>query len=82
MPISADEKLRAAFTSVLEVNPELDFDSLAYGQTDGWDSVAHMALISEIENVFDVMLTTDDVIGMSSFLKAKQILTTYGVNFR
>lgn len=45
----------------------------------GWDSVAHMVLMSEIENSFDIMLDTDDVIGFSSFEKGKEILKKYDV---
>ena len=78
---SSMDKLKTAFINVLGMSPADDFDSMAYGQTLGWDSVAHMALISEIETAFDIMLDTDDVIGMSSFLKAKEILARNGVSF-
>jgi acyl carrier protein len=81
MVTSSLEKLQSAFVMVLGVSPDGDFESIAYGQTPGWDSVAHMALISEIETAFDIMLSTDDVIGMSSFLKAKEIVSRSGVNF-
>lgn len=74
-------KLQSAFVNVLGVSPDSDFDSMAYGQTPGWDSVAHMALINEIEIAFDIMLATDDVIGMSSFLKAKEVVARNGVSF-
>lgn len=78
---SSLEKLKNAFINVLGVSPDDDFDLMAYGQTSGWDSVAHMALISEIETAFDIMLATDDVIGMSSFLKAKEVVARNGVSF-
>ncbi|MGA2967261.1 MAG: hypothetical protein ABSD64_13710 [Terriglobales bacterium] len=74
------EKLKTAFVKVLGVSSNGNFESMAYGQTPGWDSVAHMALISEIETAFDIMLATDDVIGMSSFLKAKEIVARNGVD--
>jgi hypothetical protein len=38
-----------------------------------------MTLVAEIENVFDVMLDTDDIIGMSDFSKAVEILQKHGV---
>jgi acyl carrier protein len=72
------DKLKNAFINVLGVSPEGDFESMAYGQTPGWDSVAHMALVAELEAAFDIMLPTDDVIGMSSFLKAKEIVVRNG----
>jgi acyl carrier protein len=72
------EKLKNVFITALGVSPEGDFDSLAYGQTPGWDSVAHMTLVAELEAAFDIMLSTDDVIGMSSFSKAKEIVVRNG----
>jgi acyl carrier protein len=38
-----------------------------------------MQLISAIENEFDIMLDTDDVIGMSSFTEAVRIVRKSGV---
>jgi acyl carrier protein len=81
MVSSSMEKLKLAFINALGVTPDADFESMAYGQTPGWDSVAHMTLISEIETAFDIMLATDDVIGMSSFAKAKEIVANNGVSF-
>jgi len=75
------DKLKAAFVSALHVPADGDFEPLAYAKTKGWDSVAHMSLIAAIESEFDVMLDTDDVIGLSSFGKAKEILTKQGVSF-
>jgi acyl carrier protein len=75
-----DEKLKAAFIEGLGIDPAAtDWASLQYRGVREWDSVAHMALVAEIEDAFDVMLETDDVIGMSSFEAAKQILAKYGV---
>jgi acyl carrier protein len=65
----------------LGVSPDDDFESMAYGQTPGWDSIAHMALISEIETAFDIMLPTDDVIGMRNFAMAQEIVARNGVSF-
>lgn len=45
-----------------------------------WDSVAHMMVIAEIEDAFDISMTTDDVIGMSSFKVAQDNLLRYGVD--
>jgi acyl carrier protein len=36
-----------------------------------------MALIAAIEEGFDIMLDAEDVINMSSFSKAKEIVTRY-----
>jgi len=72
--------LKGAFVEVIGVDPASDFNDLAYGSTVGWDSVAHMALVAAIEGAFDIMLPTDDVIDMSSFSKAKEIVAKHGIS--
>ena len=72
--------LKSTFVDVIGIDPASDFNSLVYGSTTGWDSVAHMALIAAIEGAFDIMLPTDDVIDMSSFAKAKEIVAKHGVS--
>lgn len=74
------DRLKATFTESLGLAPDVSFDSLEYAKTPGWDSVAHMRLVAEIENAFDIMLDTEDVIAMSSFGVAKDIVTKYGVS--
>ena len=55
--------------------------ALRYGETPGWDSLAHMQLVGEIEDSFDVMLEAEDVVAMSSFDEAVRILGKQGVAF-
>ena len=38
-----------------------------------------MQLVNQIELAFDIMLETDDVLDMSSFAKATEILKKHGV---
>lgn len=75
------EKLQKIFAESLNISTSLVTDELTYNSIPEWDSVAHMALIAEIEEAFDIMLDTDDVLDMSSFAKAKEILVKYEVEF-
>lgn len=77
--MSNEDTLKAAFVAGLGIDQNSDFDSLTYRGIDEWDSVAHMQLISEIEDAFDVMLETEDVLGLSSYSAAKEILKKYEV---
>jgi acyl carrier protein len=52
---------------------------LAYQSIPEWDSVGHMVLVAEIENTFNIMLDTDEIIGMSDVAKAIDILQKRGV---
>lgn len=72
------EKYLGAFKLAIQDVEDSVICGLKYRDT-GWDSVAHMVLMSEIENAFDIMLDTDDVIDFSSFEKGKQILRKYNI---
>jgi acyl carrier protein len=75
------EKLRECFSRSLGISLDHVTDDLAYNARKEWDSVGHMALVAEIEGTFDVMFDTDDILGMSTVAKAREILTRYGVSF-
>jgi acyl carrier protein len=75
------QKLRECFSRSLGIPEERVTDALAYNSLKEWDSVGHMALVVELEGTFDVMLDTDDILGMSTVAKAREILTRYGVSF-
>lgn len=72
-----EDKLRVIFSESLNINANDVIDELRYSEIPQWDSVAHMALIAAIEEGFDIMLDAEDVINMSSFSKAKEIVTRY-----
>lgn len=75
------QKLQQAFATALAVDLALITDDLAYNSIPQWDSTAHMLLIAELENSFNLLLNTDDIIDMSSVAKAREILTRHGVVF-
>ena len=76
-----EEKLIKAFAKALGVKEDIIVDELEYNSIPEWDSVAHMVLVAQIEEAFDVMLDTDDIINMSSPKKAKEILQKHGIKF-
>ncbi|MED1745812.1 acyl carrier protein [Brevibacillus borstelensis] len=75
------ELLKKAFVEALNLPPETDVEALQYNSIPEWDSLAHMALISQLDDVFDIMIDTEDVIDLSSYQKAEEILSKYGVTF-
>lgn len=79
--MSNQQKLLDTFAQSLAIPSTSITDTLTYNTIPEWDSTAHMILVAELEDAFDVMLDTDDIIDMSSFAKAKEILTKYDVNF-
>jgi acyl carrier protein len=75
----SQELLKKAFVEALGIPEDTDWDTLAYRSIEAWDSVAHMQLVGEIEDTFDVMIDTQDVIDMSSYNETVRILEKYGV---
>ena len=68
------EKYDNAFMEALEVAQDQLAD-LSYQSIDAWDSVGHMNLIATLEDAFDIMMETDDIIDLSSYEKGKDILS-------
>lgn len=80
--MSNEAALKNAFAEGLGVNvADVEWDSLEYRGIEQWDSVAHMQVVAEIEDAFDIMMEIDDVIAMSSFTLTKEILGKYDVSF-
>lgn len=75
------EKYDQAFTESLEITKE-QLAGLEYQQIANWDSVGHMGLVAAIEDAFDIMMDTDDIIDLNSYEKGKEILSeNYDVKF-
>ena len=53
------EKYRDVFVRVFSVTPEELEKGFAFRTQEDWDSILHMSLISELEDVFDVMFESE-----------------------
>lgn len=76
------EKYNQAFIESLEISTN-QLAGLKYQDIEAWDSVGHMQLVAALEDAFDIMMDTDDIIDLSSYEKGKEILSKkeYGVEF-
>ncbi len=68
-------KLREVFVEALDLPDGVDVENLKYRDLEAWDSVGHMALVAAIEDEFDIEFDTDQVIDMSSFKVALDLVT-------
>jgi acyl carrier protein len=75
------EKYNNVFIETLQINAD-QLKGLQYQGVELWDSVGHMTLTAALEDAFDIMLETDDIIDLSSYEKGIEILKTkYDVEF-
>lgn len=75
------EKYNQTFCEAFEITED-KLAGLQYQQIELWDSVGHMTLIANLEDSFDIMMETDDIIDLSSYEKGLKILSEkYNVEF-
>jgi acyl carrier protein len=79
--MSNKEKYAKAFIEAFNISEE-KLEGLTYQSITEWDSVGHMSLITCIEDAFNIMMDTDDIIDLSSYEKGMEILAkNYGIEF-
>ena len=69
------EKYNNVFCENLQITED-QLVGLQYQGVELWDSVGHMSLTAALEDAFDIMLETDDIIDLSSYEKGIEILKT------
>lgn len=79
--MSNTQKYNDIFKEIFKVSDEALDGSFNFNDVDEWDSLRHMTLISELEDAFDVMFETDDILHFGGYLNGMEILKRYGVNF-
>lgn len=79
--MSNKEKYIQTFTESLDIDKE-GIEELEYQAITQWDSVGHMGLVAAIEDTFDIMMDTDDIIDFSSYKKGIELLKKYNVDIQ
>lgn len=73
------EKYNKVFCDSFSISEKDLENNLEYNSIETWDSVGHMGMIAELEDKFEIMLDTDDIIDFSSYEIGKDILKKYDV---
>ena len=79
--VSNIEKYENAFMDSFDIEKSMLNEELKYESIPEWDSVGHMTMISNLEEVFDIVMEMDDIIDFSSFEIGKEILKKYKIDF-
>ena len=69
-----------AFLEVLSLEPDQLNSSLEYQSVPTWDSVAHMSLMAELEDAFDIELDMDDIVDFGTYMTGIETMRKYGVD--
>jgi acyl carrier protein len=71
--------LKELVAEVLDVEPSALHDTTSPASLDRWDSLAHITLISAVEETYDVILTTSEMRQARSLGELRRILQDKGV---
>lgn len=73
------EKYNKIIMDVLEVEEAALNEAFTFKSVPQWDSVAHLSLISELEDTFDIMFDSEDILHYGSYENGKKILEKMGI---
>lgn len=75
------EKYNKVFKEILQLSSN-DLKTAKFKNSELWDSVGNMTLVASLEDTFDILLETDDLMGITSYDKGIEILShNYGIEF-
>lgn len=73
------DKYNQIFAEIFEVESNVLNSEFHSDSVENWDSVTQLTLVNEIEDQFELMLDTDDILNFKSYDEGKRILDKYDV---
>ncbi|MEZ3444389.1 MAG: acyl carrier protein [Lachnospiraceae bacterium] len=74
------EKYRDTFAAAFEADKE-KVTGFVYQDTPEWDSIAHMMLMSGLEDAFGIELEPEDMLAVTSYAAGIEVLAKKGIAF-
>jgi acyl carrier protein len=65
--IEQETRLRQILSDVLDIDPEQISDAFSRDDESGWDSMAHLRLITAVEQAFGIKLTMKEIEEIRSY---------------
>lgn len=73
------ERYNKVFEESFGVSADRLGSAFTFKDTPEWDSVAHLNLVTNLEDEFDIMLESEDILHFGSYENGKLLLSKYGV---
>jgi len=74
------DKLFDAFNRILKISENEYNDEYGPDQIAGWDSLTHLELVSELEDLYDIEFDIDQISAMRTIGNIKNILVANGID--
>ncbi|WPE19144.1 acyl carrier protein [Shinella zoogloeoides] len=75
--MNTQSRVLKTFIRAFDLEEPVETSELAYLEYPEWTSVGHMTLVAALEEEFDAMLETREILSMSNFDKAVEIMSRY-----
>ncbi|MFH1120049.1 MAG: acyl carrier protein [Bacteroidota bacterium] len=73
------ERYNNVFKAEFNVLDEKLTNDFMVGSIKQWDSIKHLSLVTAIEDEFDIMLDSEDILDFKSYENGRKILAKYDV---
>ena len=73
------DKLVKIFASILNIDESHVIPSLSPENTPSWDSLNAIILVSEVEHVYDIKFTYDEIVAIKDFAGVADLLNRKGI---
>lgn len=78
--MSNKDKYDKVFIDCFGVTPDQLNDKFVYQCVAAWDSVGHMGMIAALEEAFNIMMETEDIIEFGSYTIGIEKMKKYGID--
>lgn len=76
------DEYRKIFIEMFQLEEGFDPQRVIRGETDDWDSIGHISLIAKLEETFNILFETEDILKFRSYAGGIDLLKKYGVNLK
>ena len=76
------KRLKEIVANILELRPEEINDDTSPDNTQTWDSLNGLMMVTELEKNFNVKFTMDEIISVKRFADIKTSLKNRGIEFK
>lgn len=71
------ERYDRIVNEIFELNGMPINESMTRGNTEKWNSLLHLTFVSAIEDEFEIMLDTQDILNLTSYSAGLEIIDKY-----
>ncbi|UCG90656.1 MAG: acyl carrier protein [Candidatus Heimdallarchaeota archaeon] len=79
MMAKAQETYEDIICKILLLERDMISNDVTQEDLEVWDSMTHLALVSELEQAFNIFLSDDDILEIKTIGDIKKILGKYGI---